>query len=132
MKTKTQETICDLNMLIDISCLNSDNVKLFKNFHNLLISLAYKATDVEIQYKRKRIYMNVLFEDIKGDYLIKYDDLMLSSMSTNLYYNHLKHFLKSCIKNEKNMIIHYKSLKSKFLEGNAKAEKDFKVFDSVI
>jgi len=132
MKNNLVDTINDLNMLIDISCFNKANITLFKEFHHCLIALAYKATDVEIQYGRKRIYMNVLLEEVKGDYLVRYDDNTLRVMSTNLYYSQLKQFLKRCIKDEEYMVTYYNTLKSKFLEGKAAEEKNYKIFDKVV
>lgn len=132
MKINIEEIIDDLNILIDISCLEKANVKLFKEFHNSLISLAYKATDVEIEYGRKRIYMNVLLEEVKGDYLIRYDDSTLRGMSTNLYYSQLKHFLKLCVKDEAYVVENYTTLKAKFLEAKAAHKVDFKNFEKVV
>lgn len=132
MDSMIEETINDLNMLIDISCLDTTNVKLFEQFHNLLISLAYKATDVEIDYSRKRIHMNVLLEDIKGDYLIRYDDLMLRGMSSNLFYSRLKDFLKLSIKDEEYIVNYYKILKFKFLKGHAIQNASFNSLDKAV
>lgn len=118
MKANTKETISDLNLLIDISCMGSANLHLFEQFHITLIRIAYKSTDISVDYLRKRVYMHVKAEDNNGDFLIKYDQCVPTIMAINLVYEDFSEFLKECVmKDSKRFRQYYPSLISRFFTG---------------
>lgn len=122
MKTNKNDVAKDLKLLIDISCVEGEDVTMFELFHQLLILISYKATDISIDYNRKRVYMNVIAED-------KYYDLetlnhhFVPTMSVNLVYKELKTFLKSCILEDADSLNHYyPTLISRFFKRTAGEE----------
>lgn len=97
--------VSDLKLLIDISCENVEEQICYSEFHSTLIRMAYKATDVKINYHRKRIYMNVLSEDESFDLVsINY---FAAAMSANLSYSSLDELLKSCFLVGDEVLKHY-------------------------
>jgi len=105
MKTTKRDIVTDLKLLIDISCEDINNQNTFKEFHHILIRMAYKATDVKLDYERKRIYMNVLSEDESFD-LVSINQFA-NSISVNLAYDKLDEFMKSCILVSTEVLKHY-------------------------
>ena len=95
MKTTKNQIINDLRQLIDFSCEDSKQPNLLELFHKMLIRMSYKAVDVNIDYDRKRIYMNVLAEDESYDMVPV--NAFAPTMRVNLDYTDLNTFLKSCI-----------------------------------
>jgi hypothetical protein len=106
MKSKNKDFVKDLNLLIEISCVEGEDVTTFELFHKMLIRITYKAAGITINYERKRVYMNVIAED-------KYYDLetlnhpFASTMSVNLVYEDLNTFLKSCIVEDAESLKYY-------------------------
>lgn len=119
MKPAFDETLNDLNLLIDISCINSTELPMFEQFHKLLIALTYKATDVKIEYNRKRVHMKLLFEDENQADLMLDGDEIPYHMTANLSFTDLNSFLKLCAKDEKSLILYYPILKDKFLKNHS-------------
>jgi len=122
MKTAKNDVVKDLKLLIDISCVESEDVTMFELFHKMLIRISYKAADISIDYDRKRVYMNVISED-------KYYDLetlnhpFAPTMSVNLVYEDLNVFLKSCILEDVDSLNHYyPTLISRFFKRTAGEE----------
>lgn len=116
MKTKKNDVVKDLKLLIDISCVEGEDVTMFELFHKMLIRISYKAADISIDYKRKRVYMNVIAED-------KYYDLetlnhpFAPTMSVNLVYKDLNTFLKTCvIEDAEGLNYYYPTLISRFFK----------------
>lgn len=95
MKTTKETIIKDLMLLIDFSCEDSTQLHLFELFHKMLIRMSYKAVDVDIDYDRKRVYMNVLAEDESYDLVPV--NVFAETMSVNLAYTDFRTFLKSCM-----------------------------------
>ncbi len=111
-------------MLIEISCISLENKELFEQFHKMLIAISYDATDVCIDHRGKRIYMNIIAEDSKGDFLRRLDNLMPTTACLNLSYEYLSEFLMNSIK-DKNAIPqqYYSLLKSQFFKETSLFEK---------
>lgn len=113
------ETLIDLNLLIDISCLKSSEIRMFEQFHALLISLTYRATDINIEYDRKRVHMKLLFDDDNLNDLMLDGDEIPYYMTANLSFTDLNHFLKLCARDEKSLVLYYPILKAKFLKNHS-------------
>jgi hypothetical protein len=97
--------VSDLKLLIDISCESIKGQVHFTEFHTMLIRMANKATDVNIDYTLKRISMNVLSEDESFD-LVAIDQFA-GSITVKLSYDNLNEFLKSCILESIEVLKHY-------------------------
>ncbi len=120
MKINKSEIVNDLKLLIDISCMGSANLHRFEKFHRVLVQSAYNATDICIDYDRKRIYMDVKGEDRSGDFLVRFDQFIPTTMSVNLSYEDLSSFLKSCIVEDRKSFKEYMPfLLPRFLKGKA-------------
>lgn len=124
MKVNKSEIVSDLKLLIDISCMGSANRHRFEKFHVVLVQVAYNATDICIDYDRKRIYMDVKGEDSHGDFLVRFDQLVPTTMSVNLSYVDLSSFLKSCIvEDHKNFEEYLPFLLPRFLKGKPASQR---------
>ncbi len=124
MKILKNDIRNDLRILIELSCVSSAKKELFEQFHKMLIAISYEATDVYIDYRRKRIYMNVVAEDVKGDFLKRLDNFVPTRVCVNLTYENLSEFLKEGVK-DKNVIPrqYYSLLKTQFINGKSLSEK---------
>lgn len=124
MKILKKDIRNDLKLLIELSCISLEKTELFEQFHKMLIAISYSATDVQVDYIRKRIYMNVVSEDVKGDFLIRIDNLVPTRISLNLRYEDFGKFLKASIK-DKSAIPEqfYPLLKDQFFKGKSLSEK---------
>ncbi|TMM57966.1 hypothetical protein FEE95_00630 [Maribacter algarum] len=116
MKPTKNDVVKDLKLLIDISCVEGEDLTMFELFHKMLIRISYKAADISIDYDRKRVYMNVIAED-------KYYDLetlnhpFAPMMSVNLVYKDLGTFLKTCIIEDLDSLnYYYPTLISRFFK----------------
>lgn len=120
MKILKKDNRSDLKLLIELSCVTVEKVVLFEQFHKTLIAISYAATDVHINYERKRIYMNVVAEDAKGDFLTRVDNLMQTRISLNLTYDDLGDFLTELV-SDKNAIPNefFPLVKDKFFSGKS-------------
>lgn len=118
MKTELSNSKADLKLLVDISCMNNAEISIFEQFHKMIIALTYKATDIEIDHKRKRIHLNIAGEEKKGDYLKQYDDLTTYRMAVNLSFKDFNSFLKNCIGDSENILNQYARLKQSFFKGH--------------
>lgn len=131
MKTKKNSSKADLKLLIDISCMDKSNMAVFESFHKMIIAYTYKATDIEFDYKRKRIHLNLLEDEIKGVYLRKFDDLSTYRMSVNLKYKNLDDFLNRCISDSEDISKFYPNLKYCFFKGRASQMQNTAILEEV-
>ncbi len=129
MKTKQSISKADLKLLVDISCMNKAEMPIFEQFHKMIIALTYEATDIEIDYKRKRIHLNIAGEEKKGDYLYQYDDLTIYRMSVNLSFKDFSSFLKNCIRDTETILNQYSCLKNSFFKGRISSFKSSMVLE---
>lgn len=114
----------DIKLLIELSCVSLENKELFESFHKMLIAISYEATDVCIDYRRKRIYMNVVAEDRKGDFLNRLDNSVPTTICLNLTYDNLGSFLKDSIKDKNSFLRqYYPLLKEQFFKGKSLFEE---------
>jgi hypothetical protein len=120
MKVSKKTIIRDLELLIDFSCENSTQIHLFDLFHKMLIRMSYKAVDVDINYDRKRVYMNVLAEDESYDLVSV--NVFAETMTVNLAYTDIRTFLKSCILEDGDVLKqYYPFLMSSFYKRSTKS-----------
>lgn len=121
MKITKNNSKADLKLLIDVSCVNTKGVSLYEQFHRMLIRMSYKASNVVIDYARKRIYMNILAEDESYDSVLVNE--FAETMAVNLSYSDLNTFLKSCILEDTDSLqLYYPFLVSRFFKEKPEVE----------
>lgn len=119
-KTKSA-VVQNIKQLIDISCNANKSDSWFRLFHLRIIKMAYNATEVSIDYDRKRMYMNVMVnEDYYNIYSTK---TSLPTIAVNLIYTDLKDFLNTCILEDDNSLAIYPSIMANFLNKKSISKK---------
>lgn len=131
MKTEVNSFKADMKLLVDISCMDKSNMTLFESFHKMILAYTYNATDIEFDYKRKRIHLNILGDEIKGVYLRKFDDLSNYRMSVNLKYKSLDRFLNKCVSDYEGISRYYPNLKYSFFKSRATHLKNTAILEEV-
>lgn len=105
----------DLESLISLSCKRGKGPGKFRTLHELLVKKHYNATDVAIDYKRKRVIMDVVLSD--QYYEPGKLNMNLPTLRVNLLFGNLKEFLKSCVDTDNKSLAFYawmlRSLESK-------------------
>ena len=109
----------ELESLISRSCAKSKMTKNFQSLHRAVIKNHYNATDVSIDYHRKRIAMDIVMNE--KDYDPQKINLKLPTLYTNLFFTNLCEFLKSCIDSDNRSLAFYAGL----LKSYTKKEDDF-------
>ncbi|MGB5369375.1 MAG: hypothetical protein WBN18_03010 [Flavobacteriaceae bacterium] len=79
-----------------------------KSLHETLIMKHYNATDVTIDYHRRRIKMNIVTDDSAYD--PNKVNTELPTLPTNLWYRNLYEFLVSCIDKDQRSIAFYSQM----------------------
>ncbi|WP_299164581.1 hypothetical protein [uncultured Eudoraea sp.] len=105
-KTKLKGRILmELESLISRSCSKCKMTKNFQSLHKAIVKNHYNATDVSIDYHRHRIAMDIVMNE--KDYDPKKINLGLPTLYTNLFFNNLCEFLKSCIDKDNRSLAFY-------------------------
>lgn len=95
----------ELEQLISKSCTEGQDSPRFRNLHQLLVKKHYNATEVTIDYHRKRIAMEVVLDD--RNYHPGKLNLYLPTFRVNLLFKNLKEFLSSCIATDNKSLAFY-------------------------
>ena len=111
--------LMELESLISRSCAKSKMTKNFQSLHRAVIKNHYNATDVSIDYHRNRVAMDIVMNE--KDYDPQKINLKLPTLYTNLFFNNLCEFLKSCIDRDNRSLAFYANL----LRSHTKKEEDF-------
>ena len=90
--------LMELENLISLSCKNVAKSKKYEQLHIAILKKYYNATDVNIDYHRHRIEMDIVMDDTV--YNPKRANTYLPTLHTNLLFNSLKNFLRSCIEQD--------------------------------
>lgn len=109
----------DLESLISRSCAKAKINNNFQSLHQAIVKNHYNATDVSIDYHRKRIVMDIVMND--KDYDPKRINFKLPTFYANLFFSNLCEFLKSCIDKDSRSLAFYAGLLNSF----TKKEKEF-------
>ncbi|WP_149303850.1 hypothetical protein [Pareuzebyella sediminis] len=98
-------------VLMEIETLiahNTPKQKVPQNLEKLHIALLkkhYNATDVSIDYHRRRVEMDIVMDDT--DYDPQKINLCIPTLHANLWFRNLHDFLKSCIDKDTKSIAFY-------------------------
>ncbi|MFD0796163.1 hypothetical protein ACFQZJ_01725 [Maribacter chungangensis] len=104
--------LMELDTLISLSCKSSKSLKKYEELHIALLKKYYNAADVNIDYHRHRVKMDIVTDDTFYD--PKKVNTHLPILYTNLLFDNLKSFLSSCIDNDEKSIGFYSQLLTSF------------------
>jgi len=93
--TLKKKIVMEIENLISKSCTNQRMIDKFETLHVALLKKHYNATDVSIDYHRKRVEMDIVMDDAQYD--PQKVNTYIPTLHANLLFNNLKDFLKSCI-----------------------------------
>ena len=100
--------LMEMENLITKSSANPNITSRFQDLHKSLLRKHYNAADVEIDYNRHRIKMDVVFSD--SEYDPKTINTVVSTIPVNLFYEHLTSFLKTCLAKDVKSLAFYARL----------------------
>lgn len=100
--------LIEIENLISHSCANPKKTDKFEKLHIALLKKYYNATDVSIDYHRKRVKMDIVMDDTCYD--PKKVNLYLPMLHANLFFKNLKEFLRSCIEKDSKSLGFYAGL----------------------
>ena len=102
----------EIEMLIAQSCTPKKINKRFKKLHQLILKKHYNASDVDIDYHRKRVKMDLVMDD--DQYQPNTVNTDLATIPANFFFNDLCDFLRSCITDDNNSLAFYVGLLKTF------------------
>ncbi|WP_276389275.1 hypothetical protein [Eudoraea chungangensis] len=111
----------DLENLISRTCAKGKMTKRVQQIHSSIIKNHYNATDVYIDYHRKRVVMEILLDD--SNYDPKTINLSMPTFNANFIFTSLCDFLKSCMDEDHKSLAYYSGLLSSY-----KSESTQRVF----
>ncbi len=107
--SKLQEEISmEIEDMISQSCTDQKMTAKAKSLHIAIIKKHYNATDVNIDYHRKRVALDIVMDDT--DYDPNKVNLYVPTLHANLLFKSLCDFLKSCIDKDRRSLAFYTSL----------------------
>ncbi len=104
--------LLELDKLISQSCKSSQSINTYEQLHIALLKKYYNAANVNIDYHRHRIKMDIVTDD--SFYDPKKVNTHLPLLYANLLFDNLKSFLSSCVDNDEKSIGFYSQLLTKF------------------
>jgi len=106
----------EMNKVISASCSQELTTENFNDLHVALVKRYYNAADVNIDYHRKRVVMDIVVDDSLYD--PKTVNLNLPTFKANIIFRNLKDFLKSCVEKDDKSTAFYARLLSSFNSKN--------------
>lgn len=100
--------LLDIEGLISESCPEPKVSLKFEGLHVALVKKHYNAADVSIDYRRKRVQMDIVMDDQAYDPKTVNTDL--PTLRANLWFRNLADFLKSCLDKDNRSLALYASL----------------------
>ncbi len=101
----TTRILMETEKLISQSCEKNSLDKKSTDLHKLLLKKYYNAADVNIDYERHRINMDVIISE--EDYDPKTVNLALATVPVNIFFKNLCDFLKSCLEKDVKSLAFY-------------------------
>ncbi len=102
--------LMEMEYLIAQSCPQRKTSRKYETLHVAILKKHYNATDVSIDYHRRRVEMQLVMDD--KDYDPKTVNLYMPTLHVNLWFRNLHDFLKSCLDYDNQSIAFYASLLS--------------------
>lgn len=104
----TEKVLSEIESLISQSNPNQEITQKFKNLHVAILKKYYNASDVSIDYHRKRVAMDIIMDDSAYD--PKKVNTYLPTLRANLFFKNLNDFLKSCLDKDHKSLALYATL----------------------
>ena len=98
----------EIEMLIAQSCDPQQLNKRFRQFHQLILKKYYNATDVSVDYHRKRVKMEIVLND--EAYKPETVNTDLPTFPANIFFNNLCEFLRSRLLDDQKSLAFYAGL----------------------
>ncbi len=107
-----EKVISEIENLISQSAPNQEISQKFKNLHVAILKKYYNASDVSIDYHRKRVAMDIILDDSVYD--PKKVNTYMPTLRANLLFKNLNDFLKTCLDKDHKSVAFYASLLRSF------------------
>lgn len=104
--------LSELDTLISLSCKSPKSLNKYKELHIALVKKYYNAANVNIDYHRHRVKMDIVTDD--SMYNPNKVNTYLPILYTNLLFYNLKNFLRSCVDRDEKSIGFYSQLLTSF------------------
>ena len=100
--------LLEMENLITQSCPKQKVTIDYESLHIAILQNHYNATEVSIDYHRRRVEMDILMDD--QNYDPKTVNLYMPTIHANFWFRNLHDFLKSCIDYDSRSLAFYASL----------------------
>ncbi len=100
--------LLEMENLITQSCPKQKVTIDYESLHIAILQNHYNATEVSIDYHRRRVEMDILMDD--QNYDPKTVNLYMPTIHANFWFRNLRDFLKSCIDYDSRSLAFYASL----------------------
>lgn len=100
--------LLEMESLIAESCPKQKVTIDYEALHIAILQNHYNATEVSIDYHRRRVEMDILMDD--QNYDPKTVNLYMPTIHANFWFRNLRDFLKSCIDYDSRSLAFYASL----------------------
>lgn len=106
--------LLELDNLISLSCKSPKSSEKYEQLHIALLKKYYNAANVNIDYHRHRVKMDIVTDD--SVYNPKTVNTQLPILYANLLFENLRSFLRSCVDKDEKSIGFYSQLLTKFTD----------------
>jgi len=103
-----EEISMEIEDVISQSCTDQKMTAKARNLHIAILKKYYNATDVNIDYHRKRVALDIVMDDTAYD--PNKVNLYIPTLHANLLFKNLCDFLKSCIDKDNKSLAFYSNL----------------------
>tara|TARA_R110000868_G_scaffold73955_3_gene214029 strand:+ start:235 stop:609 length:375 start_codon:yes stop_codon:yes gene_type:complete len=100
-----RRVLSEIESLITRSCPNRKVPQKFKNLHVAILKKYYNASDVSIDYHRKRVAMDIIIDDDLYD--PKKVNMHIPTLHANFLFKNLSDFLKASLDNDHKSLAFY-------------------------
>ncbi|MFT6369728.1 MAG: hypothetical protein ACJAWH_000808 [Maribacter sp.] len=108
----TGKILLELDKLISLSCKSSKSIDKYEELHIAILKKYFNAANVNIDYHRHRVKMDIVTDD--SFYDTKKVNTYLPILYANLLFDNLRNFLGSCLDKDEKSIGFYSQLLTKF------------------
>ncbi len=111
--------LSDIESLIATSCPKQKVPLKYQNLHIAILKKHYNAAEVSIDYHRRRVEMDIVFDD--KDYDPKRVNVHVPTLHVNLLFKNLFDFLKTCVDKDNKNLAFYVNLLNAYSHDNKNA-----------
>ena len=103
-----KEISMEIEEMISQSCTDQKMTARARNLHIAILKKYYNATEVNIDYHRKRVALDIVMDDTVYD--PNKVNVYIPTLHANLLFKNLCDFLKSCIDRDNRSLAFYSTL----------------------